>query len=290
MSPTAKGFEEPRQPTSESSFDAIWSSAIDAFVKTILILVMGNVALGILGGIFSAMTPTLPGFLHSGSAENVNSSSTLHEWWSSVHEHQFIIIYSILFVVFVRMRLARIYPQLAGSSSWGGIRLQKISVRLSKDWFHLIVGNAFGALISAIVLYFVGNFTGVRLLFNLVLAAILPTIQAVATFIFGATVTNFLGGLISWYGDNQLRFNFWLLYVAAVCDDLGIPNLKTLTRLLWTRFRGPKAVAASAAPAATDTSPPVIPSELPIANAAIELAQEPARITQTQTKAERVAQ
>jgi hypothetical protein len=285
MTPTAKGLEEPPRPTSRSPFDAIWSSAVDAFVKTILILVMGNVALGILGGIFSAMAPSLPAFLTSESRESVSSSSVLHNWWSSVHEHQFIIIYSILFVVFLRMRLARIFPQLAGSSTWGGIHLQKITVRLSKDWFHLIVGNAFGALVSAIVLYFVGNFTGARLLFNLVLAAILPTIQAVATFIFGATLTNFLGGLISWYGDNQLRFNFWFLYVAAVCDDLGIPNLKTLARLLWSRFRGPNPI-----PAPAGTPPLVTPSELPKANPAIDLAEEPERLTQTHTEAERASQ
>lgn len=285
MTPTPKGLEKLPRRTSESPFDAILSSAIDAFVKAILILVMGNVALGILGGIFSEMAPTLPAFLMSGSRESANSSSVLHNWWSSVHEHQFVIIYSILFVALLHIRLARIFPQLAGRFTWGGIHLKKISVRLSNDWFHLIVGNAFGALVSAIVLYFVENFTGARLFFNLVLAAILPAIQAVTNFIFGATVTNFLGGLISWYGDNQLRFNFWFLYVAAVCDDLGIPNLKTLGRLLWSRFRRANAVLGPA-----DTPTPVIPSGPPKANPAIDLAGEPERPTPTRTQAERAAQ
>ncbi|HEY6228390.1 MAG TPA: hypothetical protein VI282_14820, partial [Verrucomicrobiae bacterium] len=199
MTPTRKGLEKPPGPASAGPFDAIWSSAIDAFVKAILILVMGNVALGIVGGIFSAMAPSLPEFLtvHSGSSETVNSSSALHNWWSSVHEHQFIIVYSILFLALLHMRLARIYPRLAGRFMLGGIQLEKISVRLSKDWFHLIVGNAFGALVSAIVLYFVENFAGARLLLNLLLAAILPTVQAAAAFIFGAALTNFIGGLIS---------------------------------------------------------------------------------------------
>ena len=89
---------------------------------------------------------------------------------------------------------------------------------------------------SAIVVYFVGAFSG-KFFLNMVLAAVMPTIKAIAAFIFGASIVNFLGGLIDWYGDNQLKFNFWVFYVAAVCDDLGIPNLKTLARFLWRRYR-----------------------------------------------------
>ncbi|MGO8700201.1 MAG: hypothetical protein ACLQVY_21130 [Limisphaerales bacterium] len=31
--------------------------------------------------------------------------------------------------------------------------------------------------------------------------------------------------------------NFWILYAAGVFDDLGVPNLKTLARWLWRRWR-----------------------------------------------------
>jgi len=80
MTPTAKGLEVPPRPTSGKVVDALWSSAIDAFVKTILILVMANIALAILGGIFGAMTPSPPPFLAgiSGSQSNSNSSNILH--------------------------------------------------------------------------------------------------------------------------------------------------------------------------------------------------------------------
>jgi branched-subunit amino acid ABC-type transport system permease component len=102
------------------------------------------------------------------------------------------------------------------------------------------VGNAFGALISAIVIYLVEMFTGTSFLIKLLLAAILPGVKAIATFIFGASIVNFVGSTLDWYGDNQLRFNFWILYVAAICDDLGLPNLKTLARFLWSRWRKPE--------------------------------------------------
>jgi hypothetical protein len=237
MTPTAKGLEAPPRPTSGKVVDALWSSAIDALVKTILILVMGNIALGILGGIFSSMTPSMPPFLagSSVSQSHSTSSSMLQKWWSSAHEHQFAIIYAIMFAVYARVRLIAVFCNVS-EASVNRTRLQKISNQLSKDWFRLIIGNAFGALVSAIVLYFVETFTGTRFLFNLLLAAILPSINAVATFLLGSGIVNFVGGLFSWYGDNQLRFNFWVLYVAAVCDDLGIPNLKTLARFAWSRW------------------------------------------------------
>jgi hypothetical protein len=41
----------------------------------------------------------------------------------------------------------------------------------------------------------------------------------------------------SWYDQNQLKFNFWLIYLAAVCDDFGIPNLKSLVRWGWRKWR-----------------------------------------------------
>jgi hypothetical protein len=239
VTPITKGLGAPTRPTSGKVVDALWSSAIDAFVKTILILVMANIALAILGGIFGAMTPSPPPFLAgiSGSQTNSNSSGILHKWWSSAHEHQFAIVFAILFAVYARMRLIPVFGGTTGEATVAPTRLQNISNQLSKDWFRLIIGNAFGALVSAIVLYLVETFTGTKLLVNLLLAVILPAIKAVATFALGSSIVNFIGGLLEWYGDNQLRFNFWVFYVAAVCDDLGIPNLKTLARFLWSRWR-----------------------------------------------------
>jgi len=218
--------------------DALWSSAIDALVKTTLIVVMGNVALGILGGIFSAMMPSAPTFLIGTSAGHADSNiSLMHSWWSVAHKHQFAIVYVIVFALCARARIIAVSPGATGETSVAETRFQKISVHFSENWFGLVVGNAFGALISAIVIYFIETFTGTSFLIKLLLAAILPAVKGIATFILGSRIVNFIGDMFNWYGDNQLRFNFWILYVAAICDDLGLPNLKTLARYVWTRWR-----------------------------------------------------
>lgn len=237
MASTPKILDTPSRLDAGTVSGALWGSAVDAFVKTILVLVMGNIALGILGGIFSEMTPSAPPFLSSDShpAASSNSVSMMHTWWSAAHEHQFGIVYLILFALTAWTRIVAVSPVVVGGGSTE-TRFQRIGGELSKNWFRLIVGNAFGALVSAIVIYFVETFTGTRLLVNLLLAAILPAINAIATIIFGSALVNFIGGMFAWYGDNQIRFNFWVLYVAAVCDDLGIPNLKTLARFLWLQW------------------------------------------------------
>jgi hypothetical protein len=238
MTQTPKDLEVTRRPDGGTVADALWRSAVDALVKTFLVVVMGNVALGILGGIFNAMTPSWPPFLNRTSGDHADSNSSLmHSWWSAAHEHQFAIVYVILFALGVRTRLAAVFPGATGEAATTETRFQKIGVHFSENWFRLIVGNAFGALISAIVIYFVETFTGTSFLIKLLLAAILPVVKAIATFILGSRIVTFIGGMFDWYGDNQLRFNFWILYVAAICDDLGLPNLKTLARFLSSRWR-----------------------------------------------------
>jgi hypothetical protein len=236
MSPTPKDLEATLRSDRVTVGDALWRSAIDALVKTILILVMGHVALAILGGIFNAMTPSSPPFLARTSGSTNSNSSLLRSWWSAALEHQFAIVYVIIFALCVRAQLV-VSPDAKGETAVAETRFQKISVRFSENWFGLIVGNAFGALISAIVIYFVGRFAGTRFLLNLLLAAVLPAVKALAIFILGTRIVNFAGGMLDWYGDNQLRFTFWILYVAAVSDDLGLPNVKTLARVLWSRWR-----------------------------------------------------
>jgi hypothetical protein len=238
MSQAPKDLEVTDRSDGGTVGEALWGSAIDALVKTILIVVMGNVALGILGGIFNAMTPSWPPFLNRTSGGHVDSNSSLmHSWWSAAHKHQFAIVYVILFALCMRTRLAAVFPGETGETAVTETRFQKIGVHFSENWFRLIVGNAFGALVSAIVIYFVETFTGTRFLVNLILAAVLPVVKAIATFLLGSRIVTFIGGMFDWYGDNQLRFNFWILYVAAICDDLGLSNLKTLARFLWSRWR-----------------------------------------------------
>jgi hypothetical protein len=206
---------------------------------------MGSIAVGLIGAIFKEMAPSVPPFLTAHSSPGATSnSSVLQRSWPSVHEHEFLIVFVAFFALCARTRLASAGLGVAGQREITETRLRKLGTQVSKDWFQLFVGNAFGALVSAIVIYFVESFTGGFLL-KLLLAAVIPALKAIAIAIFGSAVVSFVGGLFDWYGDNQLRFNFWLLYIAAVCDDLGLPNLKTLTRFLWSRWRREKCDTAS---------------------------------------------
>ena len=100
-----------------------------------------------------------------------------------------------------------------------------------------MVGNAFTAFVAVMVLEITQHFSTSRWLWELVSQAVHPVLQAV-----GARLpawTNGLASYYNWFNANQLKFTFWLFYAAAICDDLGLPNYKTLIRWLWHRRRQP---------------------------------------------------
>jgi hypothetical protein len=92
-------------------------------------------------------------------------------------------------------------------------------------------------MISAMVVNWAQQFTPTRLLFGSLLGSVWAGVQGMIQGVFGARGGDVLGAWVNWYGDNQLKFTFWALYLAAICDDLGIPNLKTLGRWLGRRVR-----------------------------------------------------
>ena len=130
-------------------------------------------------------------------------------------------------------------------------RLQKIGRHLSEDWFSLIVANAFVAMASAMVLAWAQEFSLIQMVWHWFLESIRPGLHNLAALVLGVARADAIGKLFSWYGDNQLKFNFWIIYVASVCDDLGLPNLKTLARFIWRRVRN------RPAPSAPTTTQPV---------------------------------
>jgi hypothetical protein len=73
------------------------------------------------------------------------------------------------------------------------------------------------------------QFTFANLVLHWLLESVLASLQSLAHQFLGGgadTVTAWC----SWYVDNQLKFTFWFFYLSAICDDLGIPNFKTLGR------------------------------------------------------------
>jgi hypothetical protein len=113
--------------------------------------------------------------------------------------------------------------------------VQKAFRRLSEQWFKLIVINALLALVGAMILQAVQQVSFVQLLWNIFRDSIFAVLQLIAS-AFPATVVNAVELQVAWYKANELKFIFWLLYTAAICDDLGLPNYKTVGRYLSRRF------------------------------------------------------
>jgi hypothetical protein len=113
--------------------------------------------------------------------------------------------------------------------------LERAGNRLAAEWFGLIVSNAFVAWVSAIVLASVPGFSYTALLWGWLVTVLAPARSLVESVI-GSSATGYFQRWMEWYGENSMKFNFWLLYVAGICDDLGLPNLKTLARYSWRRW------------------------------------------------------
>ena len=235
MTPSAKQSQPPGNFSPEKLGDVLWESAAEAVVQTILILVMGGLALDLVGDLFHDMIPSPPPGLAGAAGVEAESSATWRHWRSSFTEYQFPIVFALLFILLASRRLfVRTQTQ---AQSKAVSRIQKIGRRLSEDWFTLIVGNAFGAMVCAMVLVWTQTFSLPQMLWGWFVESILPGFHKLAEQLFGANRVDAFGRLFSWYGENQIKFDFWFIYFASVCDDLGLPNLKTLARFLWRRLR-----------------------------------------------------
>src|SRR5256885_16711834 len=100
---------------------------------------MGNIALGLIGAIFNEMAPSAPPYLAAppGPQANPNPSSVLHRAWASIRHHEFLIVFSVFFVLCARARLASAAFGIAGQTPIIETRFQKLSSQVSKDWFRL---------------------------------------------------------------------------------------------------------------------------------------------------------
>jgi hypothetical protein len=222
--------QDSRQPES-LSIDRIVAilgkSAVQSFVRAILIVAFGSIAISMASGIWEEMAPSLPpGFGQKPEVEAATPApSNTPETWSA--EHRFLIVFGLIFILTVWFRLKHDTAESKAES-----HLEKFTNHLSENWFRLIVGNAIGALISAIVLVWVQQFTFANMLLHWLLESILSGLQTLAQQFLGTSRADTVQAWFSWYGDNQLKFTFWFFYLSAICDDFGIPNFKTLGRRL----------------------------------------------------------
>jgi len=212
----------------------LWQTAVQSFVRAFLVVVFGGVAINVASSIWDEMVPSRPpGFAQPVQAE-IKAAGALSLWETWFGEHLFFIVFCLIFALTAWFRLVREKQQIEESKAESHLR--SITHALSENWFGLIVGNAFGALISAILLVWVQKFTFASMIFNWLLGSVLSIFQSLAHGLLGAGAAGSLDAWFSWYGDNQLKFTFWFFYLSAICDDLGIPNFKTLGRRLARRI------------------------------------------------------
>jgi len=213
----------------------VWGSAVEAFVLTILICVFGRVAMALVGGIWNEMTPSMPPAF---APKPLPEAETRAQWnpRPAFEEHGFGILFGIILFV-------KVWNKLAGRTTTHGrmdsrpSRTQRMGKRLFEGWFKLIVGNAFGALLSAALVVWIQEFSYRYWIRHWIFESALSGFQNVANTVLGSGRIETIGRWSAWYGENQFKFTFWLLYLAVICDDLGLPNLKTLGKWTWRRFR-----------------------------------------------------
>jgi hypothetical protein len=221
----------------------LWDCAWEALILAFLVQLFGNIAVRMVGNVWSRMTPSLP----PGLASELGVKSDASPTFSFSSRDRLALIFVLLFVGLAAGRLMRYSrnQERRNAAAW----LTRITRRVSAEWFGIVVINAIIASVMVPVLQITSQFTLTKVLWNLLGGLVQPVIQAAAGFLPDGPVA-VIKGLANWVSANQLKFSFWLLYSAAICDDLGLPNYKTLGRSLSRRFkRSGQPVTAATPPA-----------------------------------------
>jgi len=221
-----------RKLTVERTTEILWETAIESAIGALLILVLGSVAIGLVSGIMADMTPTLPPALAGKpTAEAVPPPwAGLQEFF---HQYQFAIVFGVLFVGKTAGRLIRYSPRR--EHRFAGAWFERMVNQVSENWMGLIVINAFTAWVTAMVISWCQNFSWVHWIWAIALNLCQPVFHTIVGWFPANPAFDLIGNTFGWYNDNQFKFTFWLVYTAAICDDLGIPNLKTLSLRIWHR-------------------------------------------------------
>ena len=209
----------------------VWESACEAAILAFLVLIFGSMAFGIVSGIWREMTPALPPLMTSDP--NLEAEPTSKFDFGFFHQHRYALIFAAMFVGITAGRLLKYTgtPRQQHAAAW----VHKAFRRLSEQWFQLIVINAIMALAGVTIWQATQQVSFLHLLWSIFRDSILAVIHLIAS-VFPATVVNAVEIQAAWYKANELKFIFWLLYIAAICDDLGLPNYKTVGRYLARRL------------------------------------------------------
>jgi hypothetical protein len=229
-SKSTKRSRKPKALTFARVTEILWESAWEALVLGFLVVIFGSLVFGFVSSVWRDMTPSLPPGIGSEPKLEVEGSPLN---FSFLREHRNVLIFLVLFSGITAGRLleySRSHEQRR-AAAWA----KRAFRRISDQWFGLIVINAFLTVIAVMIIRFTQQFTLTAFLWHIVGDLVTALIRNVAN-LFSTDAVQYVENLIGWYKVNQPRFLFWLLYTAAICDDLGLPNYKTLGKFLWRRF------------------------------------------------------
>jgi hypothetical protein len=214
--------------TARKAASLLWNSAWEALILAFMIQILGGVAFAMMGNVWGRMTPTLPG------EPKLETSSPSNPTFHFGARERFILIFAVVFAGMAFGRLMK-FSRTASHRSVADLG-GRLWQRASEEWFQLVVVNAFIASILVSVLHVTNQTAPLKLLWGFIAGLVQPLI-GVLTNLLPQGLASFTKGLLAWFDANQLKFSFWLLYSAAICDDLGLPNYKALTRWLWRRLK-----------------------------------------------------
>jgi hypothetical protein len=229
-SQSIKRSHKPARLTLPRVTDILCDSALEALILGFLVVIFGSLVFGFLSSVWRDMTPSLPpGFASGPKLEAEGPPLT----FSFLREYKNALIFLVLFCGITAGRLLRYSrsDDQRRAVAWA----KRAFRRISNQWFSLIVINAFLTVIAVMIIKFTQQFTLTAFLWHFLGDLITAVIQTFAK-LFSTDAVEYSKGLAAWYKVNQPKFLFWLLYTAAICDDLGLPNYKTLGRFLWRRF------------------------------------------------------
>jgi hypothetical protein len=208
----------------------LWKSAWEALVLTFVVSILATVGFGLASGIWREMMPSLPPGFAGKPTANGPHSETLGGLWSFFHQHGFALLFAALFIAKSAARFISYSrnEQHRDAAAW----VRRVSQEIHSKWFGLLVWNAIIALVSAFVLQLTQMFSLIQLIVGFLMSLCAPFIHGFLRLLPGGGLFVWIEHLFGWYCENQIKFTFWILYGAAICDDLGLPNLKTLFRNL----------------------------------------------------------
>ena len=244
-SQSKKRSRKPAKLTPSRVTDILWESVWEALILGFFVVIFGSLVFGFVSGLWRDMTPSLPPGI--GSEPKLEAEGSPLDF-SFLREHRTALIFLVLFCGITAGRLLKYSrnDDQRRAAAWA----KRAFRRISNQWFGLIVINAFVTVIAVTIIKFTQQFTLTAFLWHIVRDLVTALIRNVAN-LFSTDAVQYVENLIGWYKINQPRFLFWLLYTAAICDDLGLPNYKTLGKFLWRRFFQRKRPAAAIA---TDAS------------------------------------